>query len=250
MADPFGNYSAQSLSQQAIGFVPAAMVGAGLAGNMRGNVQHPFDRVFFYNTSNLAGQILTFFQTPIAGTYTVLNGAPTQYTKTNEDTNWDQANQAQYSYVLTGMYFKVQTLTQQSFLASPSDMSTWADYLRALVEDSSIKIISEDNILMRQKTVHIPEGNSVQGFSNPTGTPAANAVVAQPVVSSGAGFASNFFSFGNMALWVPKTSRFNVTLTFGASLLANNAVYKPVNSSPPVIFAECRFQGLKIQATS
>ncbi len=225
------------------GFINSA-VGAGLINSFRSNVQHPFDRVFFRNTADLAGQKLTFFQTPISGSYTVLNST-TSVTKTAEDTNWDQANQAQYSYLLTGMYLKVQTLEYQSFQASPNDLSTWSDTLRALLEDSSVQIVMEDNIMMRQKAIHIPEGNAVTGVTGVTGTAAAPQTQgSQPNVSNGFAAASNIFGFGNMALWVPKGSRFN---TFGASALTASMAYKPAANR---IFAEIRYQGIKFQMPS
>src|SRR5690349_3429676 len=85
-------------------------VGAGILARWRGNVQHPYDRVFFQNDANLAGKSQTHFQVPINGNYTPLN-ATTTITKSLADTNWDQANQAQYSYLLTGMYFTFGTQT-------------------------------------------------------------------------------------------------------------------------------------------
>lgn len=223
------------------GFINNA-IGQTLLNAWRSNVQHPFDRIFFRNTSNLAGQTLTAFQVPISGTYNVLNGAGTQITKTAEDTNWDQANQAQYSYLLTGMYLKIQTLEYQSFQASPNDLTTWSDTLRGILEDSSVQIVMEDNIIMRAKAVHIPEGNAVYGNSAATGTAASPQ--SQPNVSNGFASASNVFGFGNMALWVPKGSRFNTTLKFGDSVLAASMAYKPAANR---IFAEIRYQGVKFQ---
>jgi len=219
-------------------------VGAGLLNQFRGNVQHPYDRIFFENDANLAGNTLTFFQVPISGSYNVLNSGTT-WTKTLADTNWDMANQAQYTYLLTGMYLKFGTLTQQSMLASPNDLTTWPELLRALCEDSTVEVVSEDNILMRQKCAHIPEGNSVSGAVSLTGTPANAALVGQNVVSNGVAAAGNVFGFGRMALFVPKGTRFNVNVKFGASLLTASAAYVPTT---PKIFCEVRFQGIKFQA--
>lgn len=225
-----------------IGWVNDA-VGAGILNQERANVQHPYDRMFVRNDSNLAGNTVTFFQVPIAGSYTILNSA-VQHTKTLADTNWDQANQAQYSYLLTGMYFKVGTLDQQMGLAAPNDLTTWPDLLRAILEDSTLEIVSEDNTLMRQKAVHVPEGNATYGVTSITGTPANAVVVGQSVVSNGLASAGNIFGFGRMALFVPKGTRFNVKWTFGASLLAASAAYKPASAK---IFGEVRFQGVKFQ---
>lgn len=222
----------------------SSAVGAGILQDFRSNVQHPYDRMFFQNDSNLAGKSITFFQVPINGTYTPLN-ANSQLTKSLADTNWDQSNQAQYSYLLGGMQCFIGTQTQQSFLASPADLSTWADLIRVMTEDATIEIIAEDNILMRQKMNHIPQGNAITGVSSVTGTNATP--IAQPVVSNGVASAMNSFSFGNSAIWVPKSSRFNVKLTFGASALAASMAYKPTT---PTMFAEVRFVGMKFQAVS
>jgi hypothetical protein len=239
----------KDVNLQSTGFVPSAAVGPALSGAYRANVQHAFDRIFFCNTADLAQKSLTFFQTGVSGSYNILNAPTVSRTKTAEDTNWDQNNQAQYSYIFTGMAFKFQTLTQQSFLASPNDLTTWPDQLREYNEDGSLQIISEDNILMRQKAVHVPEATAVTGFSGVTGTNASP--IGQPIVHNGAAWASNYFSFGQMVLWVPKASRFNVKYTFGDYAKAASAAYKPVvdSSNPPVIFAEVRLIGLKLQAT-
>lgn len=217
-------------------------VGAGLLRDFRANVQHPYDRVFVQNDANLAGKSVTLFQTPINGTYTPLNATGT-VTKTLSDTNWDQANQAQYSYLLTGMYFGLYTQTQQSFLASPNDLSTWADYCRVMLEDMTVQIVAEDNTLMRQKASHIPQGNGLTGVVGVTGTNASP--ISQPVVTSGVPAAANVFSFGQSSIWVPKASRFNVVVTFGPSALAASAAYKPTS---PVIAVEARFSAMKFQS--
>ncbi len=229
-------------SPQYGGFVNGAF-GQTLIQEFRSNVQHPFDRIFFLNTANLGGQKLTFFQTPVSGSYTVLNGAA--YTKTAEDTNWDQANQAQYSYLLTGMHLKLQNLEYQAFQASPLDLSTWSDSVKAMLEDMSVALIMEDNVIMRQKAVQIPEGNALYGSVATTGTGAAAATQSTlSVVSNGFPSASNIFSFGNQALWIPKGSRFNVQTTFGASSTTAAFAYKPTTQK---MFLEIRFQGIKFQ---
>lgn len=220
-------------------------VGSGLMNTMRSNVQHPFDRMFFRNTANLAGQTVNFFQVPIGGNYNVLNGGGSQITKTQADTNWDMANQAQYDYLLTGMYLKVQNLTQQPYQAAPNDLTSWPEYLKTLLEDSFVQITVEDNVLTRQKAIHFPEGNAVTGaLASASGTVAST--LGQNIASSGHPAQSNIFGFGMNALWIPKGTRLNVGLTFGASQLTADAVYKPAAN---VIFAEVRFQGVKFQAT-
>lgn len=219
-------------------------VGAGLIGTYRSNVQHPYDRMFFLNTADLAGKQITLFQTAINGTYTPTN-ASTQWTKTLSDTNWDQQNQAQYSYLFTGMYFGLYNQTQQSYLGSPNDLSTWADYARVLLEDMTVQIVAEDNTLMRQKASQIPQGNGITGVVGVTGTNATP--VSQPVVTSGVPAAANVFSFGSSMIWVPKASRFNVVATFGPSAIAASAAYKPTT---PTIAIECRFSAMKFQSVS
>lgn len=229
--------------KSAAGWISTA-VGSGLMNTLRSNVQHPFDRIFFRNTSNLDGQTLNFFQVAVGGNYNILNGGGSQRTKTQEDTNWDMANQAQYDYLLTGMYLKVQNLTQQPFVASPNDLTSWPEYLKTLLEDSSVSIMVEDNVLTRQKAVHFPEGNAITGALGVTGT--NETPIGQNIVSNGLPAQSNIFGFGSMALWIPKGTRLNVALKFGQSQLTANAAYKPASDT---IFAEVRFQGVKFQQT-